>query len=90
MEKAGLTFARSGREKFNSLSKFISPAETGGIGCGGMRLTPFGRKLVQLYHTIEAEALAATRKHRRKLPANLNAYTPGLRNSIRWPLSNHR
>jgi molybdate transport system regulatory protein len=65
----------------------VIEAEKGGSGGGGTRLTPFGRKLIQLYQTIEAEALAATWKHRRKLQADLNADTPGLSNSIKRPLS---
>jgi hypothetical protein len=43
--------------------------------------------LIQLYHTIEADALAATWKHRRKLRAYLNTDHPGLRNFIKRPLS---
>jgi molybdate transport system regulatory protein len=71
----------------NSFRLPVIEAATGGIGGGGTRLTPFGRKLVQLYQAIEAEALAATWKHRRKLQAELTADKPGLRNSIKRPLS---
>jgi molybdate transport system regulatory protein len=73
----------------NSFHHPVIEAETGGIAGGGTRLTPFGRKLVQLYHAIQAEALAATWKHRRNLQAVLKGSNkPGLRNSIRRPLSN--
>jgi molybdate transport system regulatory protein len=72
----------------NSFRFPVIEAATGGIGGGGMRLTPFGRKLVRLYQTIEAEALAATWQHRRKLQAELNSDKLGLRNSIKRPLSN--
>jgi molybdate transport system regulatory protein len=75
----------------NSFRFPVIEAEMGGIGGGGTRLTPFGLKLVQLYQTIETEALAATWQHRRKLKANLNTDTPGLRNSIKRSLNHdHR
>jgi molybdate transport system regulatory protein len=44
----------------NSFGYPVIEAETGGVGGGGTRLTPFGRKLMQVYQAIEAEALAAT------------------------------
>ena len=72
----------------NSFRFPVIEAATGGSGGGGTRLTPFGRKLVQLYQTIEAEALAATWKRRRELQAALKTAKPGLRNSIKRPLSN--
>jgi molybdate transport system regulatory protein len=65
----------------------VIEAETGGVGGGGTRLTPFGRKLMQLYQAIEAEALAATWKHRRDLQAALKTNKPGLRNSIKRSLN---
>jgi molybdate transport system regulatory protein len=74
----------------NSFRFPVIEAEKGGTGGGGARLTPFGRKLVQLYQTIEAEALAATWQHRRKLKADLNTDTPGLRHSIKRSLNNDR
>jgi molybdate transport system regulatory protein len=66
----------------------VIEAATGGIGGGGTRLTPFGRKLVQVYQTIEVEALAATWKHRRELQAALKTDMPGLRRPINRRLSN--
>jgi molybdate transport system regulatory protein len=57
----------------NSFRLPVIEAAIGGIGGGGTRLTPFGRKLVQLYQTIEAEALAATSQHRRELQAALKS-----------------
>jgi molybdate transport system regulatory protein len=74
----------------NSFRFPVIEAATGGIGGGGTGLTPFGRKLVQLYRTIEAEALAATWKHRREFEAALNTDKPGLRNSIKRPLATAR
>ena len=70
----------------NSFRFPVIEAATGGIGGGGTRLTPFGRKLVQLYQTIEAEALAATWKRRRELQAALKTGKPGLRHPIKRPL----
>jgi molybdate transport system regulatory protein len=74
----------------NSFRLPVIEAATGGVGGGSTRLTPFGRKLVRLYQTIEAEALAATWKRRRELQAALNTAKPGLRNSIKRPLSTRR
>jgi molybdate transport system regulatory protein len=87
----GLSYRRAWRlidDLNNSFGYSVIEAETGGVGGGGTRLTPFGRKLVQLYQAIEAEALAATWKHRRDLQAALNTNKPGLCNSIKRPLSN--
>jgi molybdate transport system regulatory protein len=70
----------------NSFRFPVIEAATGGFGGGGTRLTPFGRKLVQAYRAIKAEALAATREHRRKLQVALNTDKPGLSNSIKRPL----
>jgi molybdate transport system regulatory protein len=72
----------------NSFRFPVIEAETGGIGGGGTRLTPFGRKLVGLYERIKAEALTATWEHRRKLQAAMKTAKPSLRNSIRRPLRN--
>jgi molybdate transport system regulatory protein len=72
----------------NSFRFPVIEAATGGSGGGGTRLTPFGRKLVRRYRAIELRALAATSQHRRELLAALNTGTPGLRNSIKRPLSN--
>ena len=38
-------------------------AQPGGAHGGGATLTPFGQTLVERYRAIEAEAMAATRKH---------------------------
>jgi molybdate transport system regulatory protein len=72
----------------NSFRLPVIEAETGGSGGGGTRLTPFGRKLIQLYQTIEAEALAATWEHRRELQAALSTGKHGLRKSINRSLGN--
>jgi molybdate transport system regulatory protein len=72
----------------NSFRFPVVEATTGGFRGGNTRLTPFGRKLVQLYKRVEAEALAATWEHRRKLEAELKTVKPGLRHSIRRPLRN--
>jgi molybdate transport repressor ModE-like protein len=65
----------------------VIEAETGGIAGGGTTLTQFGRKLVEWYHAIEADALAATQKHLRDLEGALKSTKrTGLRNSIKQPL----
>jgi molybdate transport system regulatory protein len=65
----------------------VIEAETGGIAGGGTTLTQFGRKLVERYHAIEADALAATQKHLRHLEGALKSTKrTGLRNSIKRPL----
>jgi molybdate transport system regulatory protein len=71
----------------NSFRLPVIEAATGGSGGGGEQLTPFGRKLIKLYQTIEAEALAAW-EHRRELQAALNTGKHGLRKSINRPLGN--
>jgi len=87
----GLSYRRAWRlieDLNNSFRHPVIEAEKGGVAGGGARLTPFGRKVVQLYQMIEAEALAATWKNRRNLQAVLNTTNRhGLRNSIRRPLS---
>lgn len=65
----------------------VIEAEIGGIAGGGTTLTQFGRKLVERYHAIEADALAATQKHLRELEGALaSTKRAGLRNSIKRPL----
>jgi molybdate transport system regulatory protein len=65
----------------------VIEAQTGGIDGGGATLTPLGRKLVQRYHAIEVQALAATRKHLHDLEGALKSTKkPGLHNSIRGPM----
>jgi molybdate transport repressor ModE-like protein len=49
----------------------VIEAKIGGIAGGGTTLTQFGRKLVERYHAIEADALAATQKHLRDLEGAL-------------------
>jgi molybdate transport system regulatory protein len=70
----------------NSFRFPVIEAAMGGSGGGGTRLTPFGRQLIQLYHTIEVEALAATWEHRRELQAALKTGKPGLCHPIKRPL----
>jgi molybdate transport system regulatory protein len=41
----------------------VIDAQPGGAHGGGATLTPFGRRLVERYRAIEADALVATRKH---------------------------
>jgi molybdate transport system regulatory protein len=72
----------------NSFRFPVIEAATGGIGGGSTRLTRFGRKVIKLYQTIEAEALAATWEHRRELQAAPNTGKHGLRKSINRPLNN--
>jgi molybdate transport system regulatory protein len=68
----------------NCFREPVIEAEIGGIAGGGTTLTPFGRQLVERYHAIEADALAATQKHLRDLEGALTSTKKaGLRNSIK-------
>jgi molybdate transport system regulatory protein len=51
----------------------VIEAQPGGVHGGGATLTAFGRKIVERYRMIEAEALAATRKHLNDLESSLKA-----------------
>jgi molybdate transport system regulatory protein len=54
----------------------VIEAQPGGAHGGGASLTPFGHALVERYRSIEAEALAATRKHLHDLEAALKGARP--------------
>jgi molybdate transport system regulatory protein len=49
----------------------IVETEQGGAHGGGTTLAPLGKKLVEQYHAIEADALAATSKHLHEIKASL-------------------
>jgi molybdate transport system regulatory protein len=49
----------------------VIEAQPGGAHGGGATLTSFGRKLIERYRAIEADALVATRKHIRDIEAAL-------------------
>jgi molybdate transport system regulatory protein len=49
----------------------VVTAQPGGTRGGGAMLTPFGRKLVETYRTIESEATAATESKLRELTVSL-------------------
>jgi molybdate transport system regulatory protein len=74
----------------NSFRFPVIEAAAGRSGGGGTQLTPFGRKLVQLYKAIKAEASAATREHRRELQAALKTDMPGLLHPINRRLAPSR
>lgn len=68
----------------------VIDAQPGGAHGGGAILTPFGRKLVERYRAIEADALVATRKYLRDLESSLKATrrpraTPSLKRPMRAP-----
>jgi molybdate transport system regulatory protein len=68
----------------------VIDAQPGGAHGGGAILTPFGRKLVERYRAIEADALVATRKYLRDLESSLKGAkrpraTPSLKRPIRAP-----
>jgi molybdate transport system regulatory protein len=65
----------------------VVEAEQGGAHGGGTTLAPLGKKLVEQYHAIEAEALAATSKHLHDVKASLKGSRASLPlTSIRRPL----
>jgi molybdate transport system regulatory protein len=65
----------------------VVEAEQGGAHGGGTTLAPLGKKLVEQYHAIEAEALAATSKHLHDIKASLKGSRASLPpTSIRRPL----
>jgi molybdate transport system regulatory protein len=49
----------------------VIEAHPGGPHGGGATLTPFGKKLIERYRAIEADALVATRKHLHAIEASL-------------------
>jgi len=51
----------------------VIEAHPGGPQGGGATLTPFGKKLIERYHAIEADALVATTKHLHDITASLKA-----------------
>src|ERR1700733_2493775 len=50
----------------------VIETRAGGHEGGGTILTPLGKKLIERYRAIEADALKAARKHLRELEASLN------------------
>ena len=67
----------------------VVDAHQGGYRGGGAALAPFGKKLVERYHAIETDALAAARKHLHDIEASLKDSKASLpRTSIRRPLRN--
>jgi molybdate transport system regulatory protein len=65
----------------------VIEAQQGGAHGGGTTLAPLGKRLVERYHAIEADALAATNKHLHEIKASLkNSQASRPRTSIRRPL----
>jgi molybdate transport system regulatory protein len=65
----------------------VIEAQPGGAHGGGATLTPFGKKLVERYRAIEAEALVATSKHLHDIEASLkNSRASRPPTSIKRPL----
>jgi molybdate transport system regulatory protein len=55
----------------NCFRDAVIEAQPGGAHGGGATLTPFGQMLVERYRAIEAEAMAATRRHLHDIEAAL-------------------
>jgi len=50
----------------------VIEAQAGGAHGGGTTLSPLGKKLIDRYHAIEADALVAISKHLHDIKASLN------------------
>jgi molybdate transport system regulatory protein len=55
----------------NCFRRLVIETRRGGAIGGGATLAPLGKKLVERYRAIEADALAATGKHLREIEASL-------------------
>jgi molybdate transport system regulatory protein len=65
----------------------VVEAQPGGAHGGGATLTPFGKKLVSRYRTIEEDAVAAARRNLQDLQAALKGpKRPSAVSSIKRPL----
>jgi molybdate transport system regulatory protein len=65
----------------------VIEAQPGGGHGGGATLTPLGKKLIERYRAIEADALVATSKHLHDIKASLKGSRASLPpTSIRRPL----
>src|SRR3979411_1270937 len=78
ISQAGRTLGMSYRRAWllvddmnNCFRDAVIEAQPGGAHGGGATLTPFGQTLVERYRAIEAEAMAATRKHLQDIEAAL-------------------
>ncbi|MDB5740480.1 MAG: LysR family transcriptional regulator [Alphaproteobacteria bacterium] len=54
----------------------VVTASVGGVSGGGTRLTPLGKKLVDLYRQVESRATLATAQERAALAAMVQANAP--------------
>jgi molybdate transport system regulatory protein len=65
----------------------VIEAQSGGARGGGATLTPLGKRLVERYRAIEADALVATKQHLHEIAASLKG-SKALRpqTSIKRPL----
>jgi molybdate transport system regulatory protein len=88
--RLGMSYRRAWRLVDDMNNCFRDPvieAQQGGAHGGGTTLAPLGKRLVERYHAIEADALAATNKHLHEIKASLkNSQASRPRTSIRRPL----
>jgi molybdate transport system regulatory protein len=82
ISQAGRTLGMSYRKTWlladdmnNCFHDAVIATQQGGADGGGATLTPFGQRLVELYRSIENDAMNATRTHLDQLEAALK--TPG-------------
>jgi molybdate transport system regulatory protein len=65
----------------------VIEAQAGGAHGGGTTLAPLGKKLIERYHAIEADALVAINKHLHEIKASLkNSQATRPPTSIKRPL----
>jgi molybdate transport system regulatory protein len=57
--------------------KPVVATQPGGARGGGAALTPFGRKLIEHYHSIETQAMSAGKRQLRELKSALHNRTHG-------------
>jgi molybdate transport system regulatory protein len=86
----GMSYRRAWRLVDDMNSCFHDPVletQAGGAFGGGTTLSPLGKKLIERYHAIEADGLAAVNKHLHEIKASLkNSQASRPRTSIRRPL----
>ena len=83
ISQAGRKFGMSYRRAWlliddmnNCFCEPVTEAQPGGAHGRGATLTAFGRRLVEYYRAIEADALVATRKHLSDIEMALKASAP--------------
>jgi molybdate transport system regulatory protein len=86
----GMSYRRAWRLVDDMNNCFRDPvieAQAGGAHGGGTTLAPLGKKLIERYHAIEADALVAISKHLHDIKASLkNSHASRPPTSMRRPL----